>query len=56
MLMLVRTMNTGKSYPMEVISINFDKNRPMETPHRVEAVNYDTLFPEMSPMLFLLAN
>ena len=41
---------------MEVISINFDKNRPIETPHKVEAVNYDTLFPEISPMLFRLAN
>lgn len=33
-----------------------DKPRPRPTPIRVEAVNYDTLFPEMSPILFLFAN
>ena len=38
------------------MSIIFDKNRPTPTPNRVEAVNYDTLFPDMSPMLFLLEN
>ena len=28
----------------------------MPTPTRVDAVNCETLFPEMSPMLFLFAN
>ena len=33
-----------------------ERNKPSPTPIKVEAVNYDTLFPEMSPMLFLFAN
>ena len=38
------------------MSIILDNPRPTPTPNRVEAVNYEALFPEMSPMLFLLAN
>jgi hypothetical protein len=34
----------------------FDSIKPSPTPIKVDAVNYETLFPEMSPMLFLLAN
>jgi hypothetical protein len=30
--------------------------RPKPTPINVEAVNYETLLPEMSPILFLFAN
>ncbi len=56
MLILVRIMKTGKSYPIEVISINLERSNPMLTPHRVEAVNCETLLPEMSPILFLFAN
>jgi hypothetical protein len=36
--------------------MSFDNKRPKPTPTRVEAVNCDTLFPEISPMLFLFAN
>ncbi len=56
MLILVRIMNTGKSYAIEVMSINLERSNPILTPQRVEAVNCETLLPEMSPMLFLLAN
>jgi hypothetical protein len=38
------------------MSIIFDKPRPSPTPNRVEAVNYETLLPEISPILFLFAN
>jgi hypothetical protein len=33
-----------------------DNPSPRPTPIKVDAVNYDTLFPDMSPMLFLFAN
>lgn len=49
-------MNTGYSWDIYEISMNLDRTRPRPTPNRVDAVNWDTLLPEMSPMLFLLAN
>lgn len=39
-----------------MISISLDKIKPTPTPNKVEAVNYETLLPEMSPMLFRFAN
>jgi hypothetical protein len=33
-----------------------DNPSPRPTPIKVDAVNYDTLFPDMSPILFLFAN
>ena len=56
MLMLVRIMNTGNSCPIEVMSIILDRKSPMQTPHSVEAVNCETLLPDISPMLLRLAN
>jgi hypothetical protein len=38
------------------MSIIFESPSPTPTPTRVDAVNYETLFPDMSPILFLLAN
>lgn len=38
------------------MSMILDNPSPSPTPIKVDAVNYDTLFPEMSPMLFLFAN
>jgi hypothetical protein len=55
-LIAVKTRNTGYSYDIIVISIILDSISPIPTPTRVEAVNYETLFPEMSPMLFRFAN
>jgi hypothetical protein len=34
----------------------FDNISPRPTPIKVDAVNYETLLPEMSPTLFLFAN
>ncbi len=56
MFSVVKHMNTGSSWDMLVISTNLDNKRPIPTPPRVDAVNYETLLPDMSPMLFLLAN
>jgi hypothetical protein len=39
-----------------VISITFDNISPKPTPINDEAVNYETLFPDISPILFLFAN
>lgn len=39
-----------------MISIILERNIPTHTPIKVDAVNYETLFPEISPILFLLAN
>jgi len=49
-------MNTGNKWVSEVMSIILERERPRMPPKIVEAVNWETLFPEMSPMLFLLAN
>jgi hypothetical protein len=49
-------MNTGNNWDMEVISMIWENIKPIPTPPRVEAVNYETLFPEISPTLFLFAN
>lgn len=38
------------------MSMILDNPSPRPTPIKVDAVNYDTLFPDMSPMLFLFAN
>ena len=35
------------------MSISFDNPMPIPTPNNVEAVNQETLFPLISPMLFL---
>lgn len=34
----------------------FESIKPTPTPNKVEAVNYETFFPEISPILFLLAS
>ena len=39
-----------------MISITLLSPRPKPTPIKVEAVNYETLLPEMSPILFLFEN
>ena len=38
------------------MSIILDSPRPNPTPINVDAVNYETLFPDISPILFLFAN
>ena len=38
------------------MSITLERPRPRPTPIKLEAVNYETLFPEISPMLFLFEN
>jgi hypothetical protein len=38
------------------MSMTFDKAKPTPTPTSVDAVNYETLLPDISPILFLLAN
>jgi hypothetical protein len=36
--------------------MTFESPRPNPTPINVEAVNYETLLPDISPMLFLFEN
>lgn len=33
-----------------------ESTKPTPTPNKVDAVNYETLLPDISPMLFLLEN
>ena len=49
-------MKTGYSWDIYEISMNLDKTRPRPTPNKVDAVNWDTLLPEISPILFRFAN
>jgi hypothetical protein len=56
MFIIVRIMNAGKSYGIEVISMSLESTKPTPTPNKVEAVNCETLLPEMSPTLLRLAN
>ena len=46
----------GKSYGIELILITWESIEPRVIPIREEVVNWETDFPEMSPILFLLAN
>ena len=48
--------NTGYNWLITVISITLESPKPSPTPTKVDAVNWDTLFPDMSPILFLFAN
>ena len=36
--------------------MSLERKRPIPTPHKVDAVNWETLLPEMSPTLLRLAN
>jgi hypothetical protein len=51
-----KTMKVGYSCDNAVMSIILERNIPIATPNRVDAVYYDMLFPDMSPILFLFAN
>jgi hypothetical protein len=46
----------GNRWVIDVISTILDRNKPIPTPNKVDAVNYDTLLPDISPILFLFAN
>jgi len=50
------TPKTGSNYAIDPISIILVRIIPRPTPARVLAVNYETLLPEISPILFCLAN
>ena len=52
----VRKKNTGYNWLITVISITLESPRPSPTPINVEAVNYETLLPDISPILFLFEN
>lgn len=49
-------MQVGINYGRELMLITEVKNMPKPIPTREEVVYWDTALPEMSPMLFLLAN